>query len=185
MHAWRMHYAEMLKRGPPSPRLKHLVALLGWGARVLEVGCGNGRNTFYLQYRGVEVVALDVAIEPLLNLNCRCERVRATADFRLPFLDSTFDGVVDSYAFTFIKERNLYARELLRILKPNGMLLLEFDEEPHVKEHEELEEVVDRVFSDLFEIISMRRIYHAWGCVYDEEEEHVPSLAAVMKPRKA
>ena len=129
MQAWSAHSQELLG-GAPSPRLRELVNALGPGARVLEVGCGGGRNTRYLSGAGLEVVALDVASEPLLLIGGCCDRVRATADFHLPFASSSFDGALDSYAFTFVAERRLYAREMHRVLKPSGLLLLEFDAEP-------------------------------------------------------
>jgi len=134
MQAWSAHSKELLG-GAPSPRLRELVDALAPGARVLEVGCGGGRNTRHLSGAGFEVVALDVASVPLLLMGRCCDRVRATADFHLPFASSSFDGVLDSYAFTFVVKRRLYARELRRVLKPSGLLLLEFDAEPHVPDH--------------------------------------------------
>lgn len=183
MQVWREHSRELLG-GDPSPRLSELVDALSPGARVLEVGCGGGRNTRYLKRVGVEVVALDVASEPLLLLGGCCDRVRATADFHLPFASSSFDGAVDSYAFTFVVERGLYARELYRVLKPGGLLLLEFDAEPHVREHSELEAEARGAFEGLFEFLYVRRIYHAWGCLYDETREEIPAVAALLTPLK-
>lgn len=182
MHAWKSHTSVLQSRGTPSPRLKLLIEALGSGSRVLEVGCGSGRNTISLAKHGVEVVALDVALEPLLLLGTCCERVRATADFHLPFPDSSFDGVLDSYAFTFIANRRLYARELHRILKREGLLLLEFDEEPYVKSHGELEKALRAAFKGLFEPVEIRRIYHAWGSVHEEGVEEIPAIAALLRP---
>ncbi|MEM3943216.1 MAG: hypothetical protein QXJ59_03940, partial [Thermofilaceae archaeon] len=61
MHAWKSHADALQNRGAPSPRLGLLVGALGGWGRVLEVGCGSGRNTIPLAMQGVEVVALDVA----------------------------------------------------------------------------------------------------------------------------
>ncbi|MEM1690846.1 MAG: class I SAM-dependent methyltransferase [Thermofilaceae archaeon] len=184
MHAWKSHANALQNRGAPSPRLGLLVdALGGWG-RVLEVGCGSGRNTIPLAMQGVEVVALDVAIEPLLFLGACCERVRATGEFHLPFPDSSFDGILDSYAFTFISNRKLYARELHRVLKPKGLLLLEFDEEPHVKSHKALERALHAAFGGLFEPLEVHRIHHAWGIMHEEGVREVPAIAALLRSCK-
>lgn len=183
MQAWNAHARELLG-GVPSPRLRELVDALAPCARVLEVGCGGGRNTRYMSEMGLEVVALDVAIEPLLLIGGCCDRVRATADFHLPFASSSFDGALDSYAFTFVAERRLYARELRRVLKPSGLLLLEFDAEPHVLDHEELEAVAREAFEGLFEFLYVRRIHHAWGCLHDESKEEIPALVALLAPLK-
>lgn len=149
------------------------------------MGCGSGRNTIPLAMRGIEVVALDVAVEPLLLIGACCDRIRATADFHLPFPDSSFDGILDSYAFTFITNRKLYARELHRVLKPNGLLLLEFDEEPHVKSHEALENALHSTFGGLFRTLKVYRIHHAWGSVHDEEAKEVPAISALLRPLKS
>ena len=183
MQAWSAHSKELLG-GAPSPRLRELVDALAPGARVLEVGCGGGRNTRHLSGAGFEVVALDVASVPLLLMGRCCDRVRATADFHLPFASSSFDGVLDSYAFTFVVKRRLYARELRRVLKPSGLLLLEFDAEPHVLDHEELEAAAREAFEGLFEFLYVRRIHHAWGYLHDESREEIPAVAALLAPLK-
>jgi len=65
--------------------------------RALEVGCGTGRTSVFLSYRGIDVTAIDRDEALLLkarqiarDLNGSIRLLRADA-FRLPFRDSSFD----------------------------------------------------------------------------------------------
>src|SRR5262249_57277247 len=45
----------------PSPFARMLCSLLAPGARVLEIGCGEGRDSVFFASRGCEVTAADVS----------------------------------------------------------------------------------------------------------------------------
>jgi hypothetical protein len=53
-----------------------------------------------------------------------------------------------------------------------------------VLDHEELEAAARGAFEGLFEFLYVKRIYHAWGCLYDESREEIPALAALLTPLK-
>lgn len=185
MHSWRTHSKELLEGldGRHSPRLERLAQMLDKRAKVLDIGCGSGRNTLFLRKMNFHVVALDIASIPLLNLSTECDKIMATADSTLPFRENSFDAVVDSYTFTFIKNHRLYVSELYRILKPRGLLLLEFDKEPHIVPHSELKHALYKVFTKTFKVIEIHEIYHAWGRIFDETKKDVPALSAILQPK--
>jgi SAM-dependent methyltransferase len=47
--------------GPPSEEIRSVVARLPAAARVLDLGCGDGRNALLLLERGFRVTAIDVS----------------------------------------------------------------------------------------------------------------------------
>jgi 2-polyprenyl-3-methyl-5-hydroxy-6-metoxy-1,4-benzoquinol methylase len=62
---------------PPllGPRLAFLMAHAPVGARVLDVGCGEGRLTAELARAGREAVGIDVAEEPLRRARALAPRL--------------------------------------------------------------------------------------------------------------
>lgn len=60
--------------GPePNPILVEHAELIEPTATALDIGCGQGRNTFYLARRGIAVHALDPSIEAVRSVNAVAE----------------------------------------------------------------------------------------------------------------
>lgn len=95
------------------------------GRRVLDVGCGNGRNSRWFAEQGAQVLGIDIA-EPLL------ERVRAgmPAGVTLAWIDvlrgdlptGPYDVIYDSGCFHHIPphRRATYLQRVLPLLAPQG-----------------------------------------------------------------
>ena len=102
---------------------------LNSGARVLEIGCGEGRNLLGLHLGGCSVVGMDYVREPL-----RSAKIAVPEDiflvqgdlFSLPFREQSFDAVLDWGVFHHLKkpERARYPKWLYRLVAPDGLLLL-------------------------------------------------------------
>ena len=104
-------------------------------ARVLDVGCGTGRLAARLiDTPGVRsVVGCDFSAGMLAHA---AERLRAASAgstrvalvrgdaTRLPFADGSFDAAVSTEAFHWFPDQGAALRELGRVLRPNGRLLL-------------------------------------------------------------
>ncbi|PKH07229.1 class I SAM-dependent methyltransferase [Moritella sp. Urea-trap-13] len=99
-------------------------------SQVLDFGCGYGRITNQLHGLGFKnITGVDSSLEminrgtnefPYLELN----HVMGTP---LPFPDESFDAVISCAVFTCIRDQKIRANvvsELLRILKPNGVIYL-------------------------------------------------------------
>src|SRR3990170_4661655 len=90
---------------------------------VLDAGCGSGRVFQHrLAGRVRRVVGVDVTDEPRANANIDGA---AKADLRaLPFRGETFDLIVMSDVAEHLKAPDPVFRELARVLRPGGRLLL-------------------------------------------------------------
>jgi demethylmenaquinone methyltransferase/2-methoxy-6-polyprenyl-1,4-benzoquinol methylase len=106
------------------------------GAMVLDVAAGTGDSALAIARRGATVVASDFTLRMLalgpgkFRRSGAADRVLGSvgADAqRLPFCTSSFDAVAISYGIRNIERRMDAYREMLRVLKPGGKLVvLEF-----------------------------------------------------------
>jgi SAM-dependent methyltransferase len=107
------------------------IGLVGdvYGKRVLEVGCGTGPFTEWLVDHGATVVACDVSAA---MLDIARSRVGDSAELRhhdlaepLTFLeDASVDLVVASLVFHYLRDWVAPLRELHRVLRPTGSMVM-------------------------------------------------------------
>lgn len=99
--------------------------------RVLDLGCGNGRNARYLASKGFEVVAMDYSDSAIKLVADNSQDFSVTPvqhDIKegLPFEDCSFDYVLDAYCLCHFVEIPRYheaIKEVARVLKPEGALI--------------------------------------------------------------
>lgn len=110
-----------------------LVALCGIerGDLVLEVGCGIGSTTSYVAERyGCRVVGVDLSPAMIARASERARRrhLGAELDFQtadaqdLPFLDDTFDAVIDEFVTAFVPDKQRALSEYARVVRPGGVV---------------------------------------------------------------
>jgi ubiquinone/menaquinone biosynthesis C-methylase UbiE len=102
------------------------------GGRLLDIGCGTGRHAVPLALGGFDVVGVDFAPGMLARAAGRAAQHRAELDLRqvdvrsgLPFPDGSFDAALCSYVLQTIDNPVALLREVRRVLKPDGALLVE------------------------------------------------------------
>jgi len=100
--------------------------------KVLDAGCGGGRNLFYFLRNGYEVFGIDSnpqAIEGVKQLSAMLspdnplENFIAATTENLPYADSSFHLVISSAVLHFAKDENHFdamMRSMFRVLKPGG-----------------------------------------------------------------
>jgi SAM-dependent methyltransferase len=96
--------------------------------KALDIGCGNGRNSFYLAQRGMEANGIDfsktsiewgkqIVKEQSIKVNFLCQSI-----FEFQDKPESFDFIYDSGCLHHIKphRRNQYLKTILKYLKPDG-----------------------------------------------------------------
>ncbi|MFZ4575583.1 MAG: class I SAM-dependent methyltransferase [Phycisphaerales bacterium] len=97
------------------------------GAKVLEVGCGDGFFSSQIAQRGCEVTGVDLSTEGLRRAK---ERTPAGTFLShdltqpMPFPDATFDGVWCSEVLEHLFSPLYVLEQMSRVLKPGGVALL-------------------------------------------------------------
>ncbi len=98
------------------------------GSRVLDVGCGLGRDSLFFQSNGLDVYAADLVTGFLSNIRRSNTSVRAFAmDVTTPCIaDSVFDGIFAFASFLHVpRPMSLETLKAYRsMLKPGGILFL-------------------------------------------------------------
>jgi len=100
---------------------------VGRQLRVLDVGCGEGSFAAALMRAGAEVVALDVAEEPVRRARARhpdLEVGLVQPEAPLPIEDSNFDVVWAGETIEHVADTSGWLSELRRVMRPGGLVLL-------------------------------------------------------------
>ena len=104
------------------------------GMRVLDAGCGYGRNLVHLLRAGCEIFALDAnreGVDHVRNLSASlgtglpAENFQVGVIERIPFPDSFVDVVICNAVLHFARDEdhfNAMLSEMWRVLRPGGML---------------------------------------------------------------
>jgi ubiquinone/menaquinone biosynthesis C-methylase UbiE len=124
------HAEQYAKAGSVYFDLNHIqtfTKLLSKGAKVLDAGCGPGRDADLLQEQGFKVTGLDLSAG-LLKV---ARRIFPGIDFvqgnflDLPFVNSSFDGVWSNTSLLHLEtvgDVQKALSEMHRVLRPGGVL---------------------------------------------------------------
>lgn len=108
------------------------------GEKILDIGCGSGRHSGEAsRYKGAIVIGADRNFEDLIETRNRLNFIKncgehgggkreiCSADITaLPFEAQSFDHVICSEVMEHIPDESKAARELVRVLKPGGNLVV-------------------------------------------------------------
>ncbi|HVN24553.1 MAG TPA: class I SAM-dependent methyltransferase [Syntrophorhabdales bacterium] len=98
------------------------------GERILDAGCGTGVFTLEILAAGSSVVGIDLSLPMLYKAHVKAQSSRfspVAADIlRLPFKEQTFDKTVSITALEFIENGGVAVRELFRVTKAGGVVLV-------------------------------------------------------------
>jgi len=130
----RSYHEELWREIPPglepehfALRLRFLLAAIAPGTRVLDLGCGEGAFAAQLTRAGAEVLAVDVAEEPLLRARARNPGLRTQlidGEGEWGIADASFDVVWAGEVIEHVADTSRWLSELRRVLRSGGRLLL-------------------------------------------------------------
>jgi SAM-dependent methyltransferase len=104
------------------------------GMRVLDAGCGGGRNLNYFLKSGFDVCGIDQSTEAIAQVgalatslapNLSRDNFRVEPVESMSFADAGFDVVISSAVLHFARDEEQWqqmVREMWRVLKPGGIL---------------------------------------------------------------
>lgn len=158
---------------PPSRAAHYVVEIfhsLNRGeCAIVDAGCGEGRDTLFLLKRGSHVLAIDVCDRNLRMLSRMAEakgivqklldRVMADIVQGIPIEDSSVDAILDVWLLGSVilphdgrAGAEQYLAEVQRILKPSGLLVLEFETIRPRRSADGLRRYTARLLGERFEI---------------------------------
>ena len=108
-------------------RRRFLLDRVRAGQRILDLGCGEGQFAAELQRAGAEVLAVDVAQEPLRRARAahpelELSLIACEGEWELP--DASFDVVWAGEVIEHVADTAGWLSEVRRVLRPGGTLLL-------------------------------------------------------------
>lgn len=121
-------YASKLDDYAPRPEQDNFVKLLSPNAKILDAGCGPGRDCDYFIKHGLNVIGVDLS-EKLLEIAKKRvpQAIFEKQDLRgLHFPDNTFDGIWACASLHHLKRTEIphVLQIFSQLLKPNGILFI-------------------------------------------------------------
>ncbi|MGI5830377.1 MAG: class I SAM-dependent methyltransferase [Bradymonadia bacterium] len=98
--------------------------------RVLDLGCGTGEVTRFLQSQGAKAVGVDISAEMCFVAAERSENIQFLPhdiSQPMPFADASFDAVIALGCMEYLKEPADVLADIARMLSPRGRLLAVFE----------------------------------------------------------
>lgn len=129
---WDSYYGTTVGTLTPSPFALAAAELVPESSDVLEIGCGNGRDSSFLSKLGHRVVAIDAS--PAAVDLCRREHADTTATFHAGVMSDfsadwakSFDVLYSRFVIHAMTEAEEIAllRDARDVLRPGGLLLIE------------------------------------------------------------
>lgn len=103
------------------------------GEKILDAACGGGELSLKLAERGCKVYGIDISEDAISSAKRLSKRAKITCEFEvgsvehLPYPNGYFDKIICSSALEHFRDDLKALKEMNRVLKPNGKLVLTTD----------------------------------------------------------
>ena len=100
---------------------------------ILDVACGSGTLSLKIAEKGCKVYGIDISEDAIKSAKRLAERAKIACTFEvgnaenLPYADEYFDKIVCSSSLEHFKDEMKALKEIHRVLKPNGRVVLTTD----------------------------------------------------------
>jgi ubiquinone/menaquinone biosynthesis C-methylase UbiE len=131
------------------------------GKDVLEAGCGTGLILQGLDKMARRAVGVDISAGMLEKARARGLEVVKGSLTNLPFPDNSFDTTVSFKVLAHIPELELALREMARVTKPGGHMILEFYNKNSLRYLVKLLKPAHKVADKTFDTEVFTN-YHSW-----------------------
>jgi cyclopropane fatty-acyl-phospholipid synthase-like methyltransferase len=122
-----MPVAYLFRAFDQMPLLEQTALELAKG-KTLDVGCGAGSHSLYLQNKGLEVTAIDISAKAIAACQLRGLK-HARVQHVLAIQNETFDTILllmnGTGIFRTLEELPTYLQKLQSLLNPNGQILID------------------------------------------------------------
>lgn len=133
-----MSVAYLFRSFNEMPKLEQKSLQLSKG-KILDVGCGAGSHSLYLQEKGLDVISIDIsenAIQACQLRGLKKARVQNLLDIQNEKFDTILLLMNGTGIFGTLAQTSIYLQKLKSLLNPNGQILIDssdiiymFDEE--------------------------------------------------------
>lgn len=129
--AYAAKFLDELRHKPRDRELlQRFASIVGRGGGVLDLGCGPGHTTAYLAGLGLRPTGVDLSPGMIAKARAHFADISFTVGsfFELAAADESVPGVLALYCIVHLERNQIQPafREMLRVLKPGGVLLLSF-----------------------------------------------------------
>lgn len=110
----------------PWPATSKFLDSLQVNSKILDIGCGNGRNLFYRN--DLDVVGLELSEELCKIVRKKGGKVIHGNMINLPFEDNSFDCIISIASYHHLDNNNDRTRainEMYRVLKDDGLIYIQ------------------------------------------------------------
>lgn len=155
-HKWEVVWEEKkfkIDTLEPSVLVSKYEKLLKLGDKVLDIGCGNGRNSFYLANRGYDIDCFDIADLNWLNLSKKSHK-------KINFCKSN----ILEYCYKSKQYRIIIATRLIQYLNKKELLFL-------------LKKIKYSIRPDGFLLLS----YNTKGGIFNKKDIDVPKYSYAIE----
>ena len=130
---WNQYYKNRVCSEEPSPFAQYVATLVEPGRRMVELGCGNGRDAVFFSAQGLDITALDMSQEAVSQLQ---SRGIANAEFLCGDFVNSDIHQPESYDYAYSRftihsinrnQEQVLLNNLFRGLRSEGRLFIEVD----------------------------------------------------------
>lgn len=158
-------YCVRCGRKPPCPYLKNnydmLIKNFSLTMRppvklyILDVGCGNGRNSVFMKERGHDVTSLDM----VNDYGTKC----LLGKDKMPVKNKSIEIILCNYSLMFLndKERSNVIKDIQRVARKNCIIILELY--PAKDSYAKTEEEMIKMQKDIFDKLGWKKIKYSKG----------------------